>query len=45
MNVPSINAEPQLDPNSIFGPVDFEGLKSIIVAVSGGSDPLPCYIS
>lgn len=40
MNVPSINAEPQLDPNSIFGPVDFEGLKSIIVAVSGGSDSL-----
>jgi tRNA(Ile)-lysidine synthase len=40
MNVPSINAEPQLDPNSIFGLIDFEGLKSVIVAVSGGSDSL-----
>ncbi len=40
MNVPPINAEPGLDPAGIFDAINFEGLKSVIVAVSGGSDSL-----
>ncbi|PSH69113.1 tRNA lysidine(34) synthetase TilS [Phyllobacterium brassicacearum] len=40
MNVPPTNAEPGVDPGSVFDGIDFTGLKSVIVAVSGGSDSL-----
>ncbi len=40
MNVLPTNAEPGLDLPGIFDAIDFKGLKSVIVAVSGGSDSL-----
>lgn len=40
MNVPPTNAEPGLDLAGIFNGIDFKGLKSVVVAVSGGSDSL-----
>ena len=40
MNVPPTNAEPGLDLAGIFDGIGFKGLKSVVVAVSGGSDSL-----
>ncbi len=40
MSVQPTSAETGLDPERIFGSVHFEGLTSVIVAVSGGSDSL-----
>ncbi|MBB3236331.1 tRNA lysidine(34) synthetase TilS [Phyllobacterium endophyticum] len=40
MNVPPTNADAELDPVGIFRTIDFQGLSSVIVAVSGGSDSL-----
>lgn len=40
MSVLPINAEADLDPGDIFRAIRFEGLRAIIVAVSGGSDSL-----
>jgi len=40
MNVQPTSAETGLDPAGIFDAIDFKGLKSVIVAVSGGSDSL-----
>lgn len=40
MSVPPTNARPDLDPNAVFEAIDFTGLKSVVVAVSGGSDSL-----
>lgn len=40
MSVLQTSAEHSLDPSSIFAAIDFEGLRSVIVAVSGGSDSL-----
>ncbi|MEP7452215.1 tRNA lysidine(34) synthetase TilS [Phyllobacterium sp. SB3] len=40
MSVLPISAETSIDLNSIFSAIDFEGARSIVVAVSGGSDSL-----
>jgi tRNA(Ile)-lysidine synthase len=40
MNVPPTNADPDIDPASVFDAIDFKEFRSVIVAVSGGSDSL-----
>ncbi|WP_457298390.1 tRNA lysidine(34) synthetase TilS [Phyllobacterium sp. P5_D12] len=40
MNVPPTNANQDIDPASVFDAIDFKELRSVIVAVSGGSDSL-----
>jgi tRNA(Ile)-lysidine synthase len=40
MNVPPTNADTELDPASIFRTINLQGLSSVVVAVSGGSDSL-----
>ncbi|MEK1854810.1 MAG: tRNA lysidine(34) synthetase TilS [Phyllobacterium sp.] len=40
MNVLPTNVETALDPAGLFDAIDLKGLKSVIVAVSGGSDSL-----
>jgi tRNA(Ile)-lysidine synthase len=40
MNVPPTNADQDIDPASVFDAIDFKERRSVIVAVSGGSDSL-----
>ncbi|MBA8878251.1 tRNA lysidine(34) synthetase TilS [Phyllobacterium myrsinacearum] len=40
MNVPPTNADSRFDPEEIFGAIDFDGLTTVVAAVSGGSDSL-----
>jgi tRNA(Ile)-lysidine synthase len=38
--VPPTNADHRLDPEEIFGAIDFDRLTTVVAAVSGGSDSL-----